>query len=64
MDLAAQSDPLDLRTVVALAAADIVTSEDDVAYVTSSSSDSPKRRRNGYVIDGFVVESADSDESQ
>jgi hypothetical protein len=64
VDLAAQSDPLDLRTVVALPAADIVTSSDDAAYVSASSSISPKRRRNGYEIDGFVVDSADSDESQ
>jgi hypothetical protein len=64
--IAAQPDCLDLRSVVAVPAAVFVASEGDDDEVVSSvtSSNSPgRKRRYGYVIDGFVVDS-ESDGSQ
>ncbi len=63
VDIAAQPDPLDLRSVVPASAADIVSAvEDDESG--SSFSPSPKRRRYGYELDGFIVNSSESDASQ
>ena len=55
---AAQSDIMDLRNVRPLPAADEVTSASDDPEVTVAS---PKRRRHGYEIDDFVVDSSESE---
>ncbi len=49
---------MDLRNVKPLPAADEVTSASDDPEVTVAS---PKRRRHGYEIDDFVVDSSESD---
>jgi hypothetical protein len=64
LDIAAQPDIMDLRSVVAVPAADIVTEGDNDEYDSDSSKNSPKRRRHGYEIDDFVVDSSQSDGSQ
>jgi hypothetical protein len=68
VDIAAQPDPLDLRSVVPVSVSDIVTIEDNDKYSSDSSSSgvaaSPgnaQKRKYGYAIDGFVVNSSDSD---
>lgn len=55
---AAQTDIMDLRHVKPLPAADEVTSADDAVEDTVAS---PKRRRHGYEIDDFVVDSSESE---
>jgi hypothetical protein len=68
VDIAAQPDPLDLRSVVPVSASDIVTIEDNDEYSSDSSSsgvavspENAQKRKYGYAIDGFVVNSSDSD---
>ena len=53
---AAQTDIMDLRNVKPLPAADEVSSSDDEV---EDSVASPKRRRHGYEIDDFVVDSSE-----
>ena len=55
---AAQTDIMDLRNVKPLPAADEVSSSDDEV---EDSVASPKRRRHGYEIDDFVVDSSESE---
>ena len=55
---AAQTDIMDLRNVKPLPAADEVASASDDQEVTVAS---PKRRRHGYEIDDFVVDSSESE---
>lgn len=68
VDIAAHPDPLDLRSVLPVSACDIVTIEGSDKYSSDSSSSgdavSPgnaQKRKYGYAIDGFVVNSSDSD---
>jgi hypothetical protein len=56
--IAAQTDIMDLRNVKPLPAADEVSSEYDEVEDTVAS---PKRRRHGYEIDDFVVDSSESE---
>ena len=53
---AAQTDIMDLRNVKPIPAADEVASASDDPEVTVAS---PKRRRHGYEIDDFVVDSSE-----
>lgn len=55
---AAETDIMDLRNVKPLPAADEVSSADDEVEDTVAS---PKRRRHGYEIDDFVVDSSESE---
>jgi hypothetical protein len=55
---AAQTDIMDLRNVKPIPAADEVSSASDDPEVTVAS---PKRRRHGYEIDDFVVDSSESE---
>jgi hypothetical protein len=68
VDIAARPDPLDLRSVLPVSAFDVVTIEDNNEYSSESSSSgdavSPgnaQKRKYGYAIDGFVINSSDSD---
>jgi hypothetical protein len=68
VDIAAQPDPLDLRSVLPVSASEVVTIEDNNEYSSDSSSSgdavSPgnaQKRKYGYAIDGFVINSSDSD---
>jgi hypothetical protein len=58
---AAQTDIMDLRNVKPLPAADEVSSADDVNDEVEDTVASPKRRRHGYEIDDFVVDSSESE---
>ena len=55
---ATQVDIMDLRSVVPAPAADIVSAADDVEHDLVSL---PKRRRHGYDIDDFVVDTSESE---
>ena len=55
---AAQVDIMDLRSVVPVPAADIVTTADDVVYDLVAP---PQRCRHGYAIDDFVVNTSESE---
>ena len=65
VDAQLQRDDMDLRNVVAATAAKNLLDVGDNSPIDSSDSDisgsSPERRRNGYVIDDFVVDSSDSE---
>ena len=63
MDAQLQRDDMDLRNVVAATASKDLLDVGDNSPSDSSDSEisgiSPERRRNGYVIDDFVVDSSD-----
>ena len=63
MDAQLQRDDMDLRNVVAATASKDLLDVGDNSTSDSSdsklSSCSPEKRRNGYVIDDFVVDSSD-----